>query len=367
MRLLTVLTLLLAAGLATLAGVMAMNWLEEQKRLNQSGPAVAKQEPKGTIVVATKRMGFGVELSGANVREIPWQAGNLPNGAFATMRDMFKDGQKRVVLSGIEINEPILRWKITGEGQRASLSALLKRGMKAVTIKVNDVVGIAGFVLPGDRVDVMLTRNSPAGQGLVNEVLLQDVKILAIDQIADERLDKARPARLFTVEVSMKDAQRIVLAKRVGALSLALRGAGETGSMRTGALTPAELTGDNAAADVFSPPLAPQKEPVRDLPETRSGSNQTDSVPVRSRLKSIGVTRSVNRTIYNVPGKTSNQEQADQTVRPRERAPLTPIDPGRTNAGREAPNQNDRSSQASELPGWNTIVRPVEKRRAVVR
>src|SRR6476469_6274268 len=93
------------------------------------------------IVVAAVPMGFGTELTEANLIEVPWAAGQLPDGAFSTKAEMFKDG-RRVVLTPIAKSEPVLTNKITGSGQRASLAALLEPGMRAVTIRVDDVRGV---------------------------------------------------------------------------------------------------------------------------------------------------------------------------------------------------------------------------------
>ena len=107
--------------------------------------------------------------------------------------DLLNGGQ-RIVLAAIEPNEPVLALKITGAGQRATLSALVGRGMKAVTIRVNDVEGVGGFVLPGDRVDVVLTRQIDKALA-TTEVVLQNASVLAVDQIADERADQGRGAQ----------------------------------------------------------------------------------------------------------------------------------------------------------------------------
>ena len=115
---------------------------------------------------------------------------------------------RRVVLAAIEANEPVLALKITGAGQRATLSALVG-GMKAVTIRVNDVEGVGGFVLPGDRVDVVLTRQIDKGNA-TTDVVLQNARVLAVDQIADERADKPTVAKAVTLEVDTVGAQKIV-------------------------------------------------------------------------------------------------------------------------------------------------------------
>ena len=125
------------------------------------------------------------------------------------------------MLSPIESNEPVLSVKITGAGQRATLSALVGDGMKAVSVRVNDVEGVGGFVLPGDRVDVVLTRQMDKGNA-TTEVVLQNARVLAVDQSADDRTTKAAVAKAVTLEVDTVGAQKIWLAASVGSLSLLL-------------------------------------------------------------------------------------------------------------------------------------------------
>ncbi|MDN3720595.1 Flp pilus assembly protein CpaB [Roseibium salinum] len=150
----------------------------------------------------------------------------LPEGAFQTIEEILGDGeQARFVKGSIEPGEPVLATKITGFGERATLSSAVTPGMKAVSIGVNDVLGVAGFVLPGDRVDILLTRTQQRSDtaGAYTDVLLQGVKVLAIDQLADDRTNKPSVVRTVTLEVSTNEAQKLVLAQRVGQLSLALR------------------------------------------------------------------------------------------------------------------------------------------------
>ena len=104
------------------------------------------------------------------------------------------------MLASIERNEPILRTKITGPGQKATLSAVIQDGMRAVTVRVNDVEGVAGFVLPGDHVDVLLTRQSERTTGM-NDVVIQNTRVLAVDQLADDAADRPTVARAVTLEV----------------------------------------------------------------------------------------------------------------------------------------------------------------------
>ena len=205
----------------------------------------------GTLVVAAEPLRFGTPLSRRAVREIPWPDGDLPPGTFATADDLFENGD-RTVLYPLEQGEPLFASKLTGPGERAALSRLISDGNRAVTLRVNDVAGVGGLVLPGDRVDVVLTTAEVA------EVILQDVRILSIDQMADEKSTEPMVAHTATVEVSPQAAQKLVLAQSVGSLSLVLRRAGEVTAAAYRPIGVADLTTarktENAGAE---PPPAP--------------------------------------------------------------------------------------------------------------
>jgi pilus assembly protein CpaB len=217
-------------GFAVLFGLLAVFlaqvWLNNQadQRMKSLEAQRKVAPPARTIVVAAKAMRFGDELTASAMREVDWPEGALPAGSFNKIADLTKG--KRIVLAAIEPNEPVLAAKVTGPGQRATLSAMLGDGMKAVTVRVNDVQGVAGFVLPGDRVDVLLTRTGEKNMAIA-DVILQDARVLAIDQLADERSDKPSVAKAVTLEVNVTDGEKVSLASTVGTLSLLLRKAGE--------------------------------------------------------------------------------------------------------------------------------------------
>jgi pilus assembly protein CpaB len=217
-------------GFAVLFGLLAVfiaqAWLNSQAEMRARNlDAQKKPLATKTIVVAAKPLRYGHELAAASLREIPWPESALPAGASATINDLLSGG-KRIVLSAIEVNEPVLSVKITGPGQRATLSALVQPGMKAVTIRVNDVDGVGGFVLPGDRVNIALTRQIDK-ENASTQVVLQNVRVLAIDQVADERVANPAVAKSVTLEVDTVGAQKLGLAGTIGTLSLMLRKAGE--------------------------------------------------------------------------------------------------------------------------------------------
>jgi pilus assembly protein CpaB len=235
-------------GFAVLFGVIAVflaqAWLNSQAEM-RARSLEKKPIATDTIVVAAKPLRYGVELTAASLREVPWPQAALPTGAFAKISDVLAGG-KRIVLTAIEPNEPVLSVKITGPGQRATLSALVRPGMKAVTIRVNDVEGVGGFVQPGDHVDVALTRQVDK-ENASTQVVLQNVRVLAIDQVADERHANPAVAKSVTLEVDTIAAQKLGLAGSIGNLSLMLRKAGEAGGERSRQVTIKDLLSDMVA------------------------------------------------------------------------------------------------------------------------
>ena len=260
------LILLLAIAMGGIAAFLARNWIAA----NATVPP-----PTGTIVVATVPVAFGTELIGDNVTEIQWASAKMPEGAFATRQELFKDG-RRVALAPIQRNELILKTKITGPGQRASLSALLEEGKRAVTVRVDEIRGVAGFVLPGDRVDVVLIRNV-SGEN-ISDVLMQHVKVLAVDQLVNERQEKPTIAKAVTLELDTNQAQKILLATNLGALSLILRQAGENDQAYAKRVTERDLVRTE-----FVPATVPVAAPVR-----------------RAKLAIVTIIRNMKREDYTV-------------------------------------------------------------------
>jgi pilus assembly protein CpaB len=129
-------------------------------------------------------------------------------------------------LKPVDKGEPVLKSRISGFGAKATLSRQVPAGMRAVSIRVDDVSGVAGFILPGDRVDVMLTHRLEGASpdaSLVTDIILQNVQILGIDQLSDQDREKPVVARTATVAVTPEDAQKLALAQQAGTLGLALR------------------------------------------------------------------------------------------------------------------------------------------------
>lgn len=240
--------LVIALVLGVIAAVLTRNWLVSHSRAKLAQEA-------GTIVVAAVPLGFGSQLTPENVKEISWSANTLPEGAFATKQELLSGG-RRMALVSIAPNEPVLRARVTAPGQRAALSSMLDPGKRAVTVRVDDVRGVAGFIQPGDRVDVVLIRTeaeSKLKEGY-SDVILQYAKVLAIDQITGERPEQPTIAKAVTLEVSSEEAQKILLATNVGRLTLMLRQPAEANAEPVHRVTENDLGGPPKQV---APPPAP--------------------------------------------------------------------------------------------------------------
>ena len=223
--------LIIMAGLAVAFGATSYvggnYYLESQTQarvdeLSANRPVVEAIE-LAKVVVATAEIKFGQVIDGSMIKVVDWPQDAFPEGAFAATSEVINDGNRRV-LTTIFPGEPIITAKITGENSRAGLAGVIAQGMRAVTVPVDTVNGVAGFIQPGDRVDILITKNDDHGNGVTSEVLMNYVKILSVDQNAGSRNETAQLANSVTIETDGKGAQKIAWGLNVGTLSLTLRG-----------------------------------------------------------------------------------------------------------------------------------------------
>jgi pilus assembly protein CpaB len=272
----SILILVIAIVMGGIAAFLARNWLLSRTEAT----AVTT-----TIIVASKELPFGTPLTDDNVAEVKWGAAVTPSGSFPSKQDLFKEG-RRITLATVQANEPILNSKITGPGERASLSTLLDKDKRAITIRVDDVRGVAGFILPNDRVDVVLIRSVTDGGGHrdVSDLLLQDVKVIAVDQVSSEQKDKPTIAKAVTLEVTPFQAQKVSLAGNVGHLSLILRKAGDSNVVADRRVTESDLSAGDAAARV--PPPAPPAQGRKEIEPAPIPVDPNATVTIMRNLKS---------------------------------------------------------------------------------
>lgn len=215
------LVILFFAIVLGLAAVFLVNAFLTGKEEQQAAQKVTYAK----VAVARVPLEFGTQITADNVRFVELPSNAIPVGSFASMQQVLPNGERRVALGNIAANEPILSNKISGGGGRASIAEILKPDMRAVAIRISDVAGVAGLVLPGDTVDVLISRTvpGPMGDASFNDVLLQNARVLAMDQNVNQDSDKPTVTKTATLEVNQIDAQKLALAGEVGTLSLVLR------------------------------------------------------------------------------------------------------------------------------------------------
>lgn len=231
------------AGLAVAFGATSYvggnYYLESQARalsearineLETNRPVVQEVE-LAKVVVASKELQFGEVIDESMLKVVDWPQDAFPEGAFTATSEVISDGNRRV-LTPIFPGEPIITAKLTGENGRAGLSGIITEGMRAVTVPVDMVNGVAGFIQPGDRVDILITKNSSDSNETSSEILMEYVKILSVDQNAGARNQTAQLANSVTIETDAKGAQKVAWGLNVGTLSLTLRGAGDSAAIK---------------------------------------------------------------------------------------------------------------------------------------
>lgn len=288
------------AGLAiTFGGVSYFagnQWLDNQAqaRLNEienqrnSNPGVSL----GTVVVAAEQLRFGQEISSEQLKEISWPVDSVPQGAFSTIEEMIGNTERKAIKT-IEAGEPILAMKITGDNNHAGLAGVIADGMRAVTIPVDLVNGVGGFVLPGDNVDIVLTKKDRDNGEQTADIIMENVKVLSIDQDAERAIQGAKVAKSVTLETDTQGAQRLALANSVGRLSLLLRGAGDNQQTNSGILSADELINGrrpeeaSAASDngLFSFLSQEKKKMTANVSVIRRDEVVNHSVPVLDEIE----------------------------------------------------------------------------------
>jgi pilus assembly protein CpaB len=296
---------LIALGIALVLGIVAVflanSYISSTERENLA-------QGTSKVAVAAVPLTYGVELTADKVRFVDFPNSSLPAGTFRTMAQLTPEGKRRVALMPISINEPILASKISVEGQGASIASLLPEGMRAATVRVNAVSGVAGFVQPNDSVDVLITgKTANSGGGQVTDVLLQNVRVIAIDQRARNADGSPKVARTATLEVTPIDAQKLALGETIGNLSLVLRKPGEANNPVVETVSLADLRYNlyggaryPAPATVGAYQPAPARPPVVAVAPRRAAPAKPRAAAPASR--SVQIVRGTSGAEYKVGG-----------------------------------------------------------------
>lgn len=237
------------AGLA--AVVVASSWL-----LQKSGGH--------KIAVAAADVNLGQPLNGQLIKMVDWPSSSTPPGAFSDLKKL----EGRVLKASIMRGEPLMESKLAPEGTRGGLAAVIGEGKRAMTVRVNDVVGVAGFALPGNFVDIIVSTQKEGAKNNrdqnISKIVLERILVLAVAQEVSRDETKPKVVNAVTLEVAPEQAEKLDLARSVGTLSLALRNQVDPSPGTTTGATKITLFDEKEP----EPAPAPAAAPVRPEPKT---------------------------------------------------------------------------------------------------
>jgi pilus assembly protein CpaB len=228
----------------------------------------------GGLVVATTDLPLATTLQAHHLTVAPWPAGALPEGAFGDPRELVG----RVLLSKLVKNEAVLSSKLLSRDSGSGLAALLPENTRAVAVRVDDVVGVAGFIHPDDHVDVIVTMRPERGGETISRVFLQNLRVLAVGQdlqLDDQKRNRAVPVTVATLQVTTEESEMLALATAQGRLLLSLRPWADKAQVATAGVAPTQL-------------LGPGRQPVSEHASVSPKGNERPRVatplPVRTAM-----------------------------------------------------------------------------------
>ena len=238
--------MVLAVLLGVAAAVYAAGWIASQGSIASN-----------KVVVANVDIELGSRINPQMLGVIDWPSGSLPPGTFSDMKEL----QDRVAKVGVLRGEAVLEGKLAPKGTLGGLSAVIAAGKRAMTVRVNDVVGVAGFALPGNYVDVMVNAQQDKARGeegkQISKTVLEHVLVLAVAQEAGRDDTKPKVVSAVTLELSLEDSEKLDLARSVGTLSLVLRNQVDKAKVATTGITKSQLFGEKEILPVAVMAAAP--------------------------------------------------------------------------------------------------------------
>jgi len=223
--------LVVAVFFGLIAAYGIFNFLRQQR---QAAEALRTQTQD--VVIAAKDIPAGSTIAEAmlkdgTVRAIKWPKASVPAGAFGNSTEVIGKVNRVKIMA----NEPILESRLSGEG--AGLTVRLEPGKRAMAVRVDEIIGVSGFIVPDDRVDVIVTTTPPGGNdnkdARLSKIVLQNKRVLSVAQSTEQKDGKPQVARSITLEVSPEEAEKLSLAYQEGPIVLALRGVGDETEPKT--------------------------------------------------------------------------------------------------------------------------------------
>ncbi len=205
--------IILAGLLAVAAAWMANDWLENQTKPVQ----VAKTEDTVTVMTAALTIPYGHKVEPQHLKQIEMPESVIPNGTVSNPDELIGKVAQTEIIQG----EILMAARFSEHAQGSTLASLIEPTKRAITVRVNDVVGVAGFLLPGNRIDILASR--VINKRAYTRTLIEDLKVLAVDQTATTNEKDPVIVRAVTLEVTPAEAERIVTARSEGPIQLSLR------------------------------------------------------------------------------------------------------------------------------------------------
>jgi pilus assembly protein CpaB len=264
-----ILILAMAVIAAAVAGFSTLRFLSTRQVTAVTAPAARK----ASVVLAARDLPVGHLVSAEDVRAVEWPADLVPAGYYSQAADVVGRG----LISGVRANEPLLAAKLAEPGSRAGLPILIPEGMRAMSIPVDQVVGVAGFVIPQTRVDVLLTIQPPGQNETITQIILQNLTVLTAGQ-AVQRNDAGDPitVNVVTLMVTPEQAERLSLATSQGRIQLALRNMLDIDDATTqGIRVSGLLTGQPRRTTVARPAAAQQRQQESGVVEMYKGGTRS--------------------------------------------------------------------------------------------
>jgi pilus assembly protein CpaB len=252
--------------------------------------------PTSKLIVAAQDIRLGVSITKAMVAEVAWPGESRPAGSFSKIEDLVD----RVAVASVVRGEPILETRLAAIGSKGGLSAAIPEGYRAITVKVNEVMGVAGFGLPGSFIDLMVNIRQSGDDGAISKIVLERIQVLAIAQDTSQDETKPRVVNAVTLQVTPDQAEKIDLARSVGSLSLVLRNQTDTAMAETAGNREEDLLTSKAQRTLVVP-AKPEPPPVRTVakvtprvaPRVGASAPMEVQAPTRARVEIIrGVQRS---------------------------------------------------------------------------
>jgi pilus assembly protein CpaB len=263
------------------ATIVAAGWISQQAKVAST-----------KVVVAAADIQLGSRLNSQMLKTVDWPAGSIPTGAMTKAEPL----EDRVVKTSILRGEPILEAKLAPAGTKGGLSAVIPEGKRAMTVRVNDVIGVAGFALPGNYVDIVVNTQiegggSGRGDRQISKIVLENILVLAVAQEANRDETKPRVVNAVTLEVTPEQAEKLDLARSVGTLSLVLRNQIDKEGVETrGIMKPQLLAGDKVEPQPEKQEVKPVRVvAVKKKPAVVTVAERKDTVEVIKGVQKVNV------------------------------------------------------------------------------